>query len=313
MYKNLFRTLVGLMALSLAGCPGSCTNPPTPGSWFTGLAHATVFGAWGINDPIGTNPMNGCHIDTPHEVLPAEFWAAAGTAKTNVADLVGPTIWAATDASCPRATQSAFRSVMVADLSSFYSKFPAGTAGVGNRVSSATLVFNVIPITPINPSNFLCDPYMANVGFVSILQPTAVIQQGSNGTPIPVDTHLNSTAGPLQATPATGQLDGPSIMGAFPVGGDQAANLGTVSAAGSFANNGANNPSATLVVADTGPNVHQVTVDVLKWVRGATNLNMQTLGFTVTGIAETTVALQSATQFDCRAWIEPTSLTVAFN
>jgi hypothetical protein len=68
-----------------------------------------------------------------------------------------------------------------------------------------------------------------------------------------------------------------------------------------------------LNVVDTGPNLHQVTVDVLKWVRGATNLNMQSIGFTVTGIAEVTVTLPSATQFDCRAWIEPTSLNVTFN
>ena len=196
--------------------------------------------------------------------------------------------------------ETLYRSVLVADLSSFYTRFPTGTTQVGNRLTKATLDFNVVAMTPANPLNFPCDPFIGGAGLVNILQRNPFVTQGA--TQIPIDTGIH--AGLIQASP-TGPFNGPGIISAFPVVGDMAANLGAVTAVGTFAN-------GSLVIMDTGPGIHNVKIDVLKWVRGAANLNMQTIGFSVAGINEATITVTTPVQFDCRSWVQPIQLNVEF-
>jgi hypothetical protein len=196
--------------------------------------------------------------------------------------------------------ETLYRSVMVADLSNFYTKFPSGTTQVGNHISRATLTFNVVPMTPANPLNFPCDPYIGSAGIVNVLQRDPFVTQST--TQVPIDTSLHS--GLIQASPTAG-FNGPSIIASFPAVGDPAANLGAVTAAGTFAN-------GSLVIVDTGPRIHNVKVDVTKWVRGATNLNMQQIGFSVAGINEATITVTTPVQFDCRSWVHPLQLDADF-
>jgi len=282
------------------------TNPTTtPQTWFTGFSHSTVWGAFAVPNTSAPPPQTGCTSNTPPRVEPADFWAAQATNITDHSDVVGTTLWSSTDLSCPRALETNYRSVLVADLSNFYTKFPTGTTGVGNRISNATLQFNVIGsgfgIPVLNPLGFPCDPFIGGVGKVSVLQRNAVVTQ--NPTTVPVDTTLR--AGLIQATPA-GPLTGPGVMGAFPAPGDVAADLTLIGAAGTFAN-------GSLVIVDTGPGIHNVKIDVTKWVRGAANLSMPFIGFTIASINETTITVTTPVQFDCRNWIEPIDLNVTFN
>ena len=278
------------------------SNNPTPQSWFTGLSHETVWGAWAVTITGTTPPQNNCQSNTPPEVDPPTFWATQPTAATNISDLVGTTLWSSTDASCPRAMQFSSRSLMIADLSSFYAKFPTGTQGIGNRVSSATLDFRIAnTLPPTNPAMFPCSSYIAGVGKIFVLKANPVIMQGANQ--IPVDTTIH--AGLVQAQPA-GQLTGPDVIAAFPAAGDEAGDLTLIGGAGSYSN-------AAVVVSDTGPNLHEVKVDVMKWVRGAANLNMPTIGFTVASINETPINPATPVQFACQAFLEPVTLTVQFN
>jgi hypothetical protein len=276
-------------------------NTPTPQSWFTGLAHETVWGSWPVTITSATPPQTVCESNTPPRVDPPTFWAAQPTAATNISDLVGTTLWSSTD-TCPRAMQFSSRSIMIADLSTFYAKFPAGTQGIGNRISKATLDFTVASTLPTtNPAGFPCSTYIGGVGKIFILEPNPVITQGANQ--VAVDTTIH--AGLVLATSA-GQATGPDTIAAFPAVGDLAGDLTLIGAAGSYSN-------GAVVVVDTGPNLHDVKVDVMKWVRGATNLSMPTIGFTVASINETTINPASPVQFACQVFVEPTSLTVQFN
>jgi hypothetical protein len=284
------------------------TNPTTtPQTWFTGFSHSTVWGAFAVPNTSAPPPMTGCTSNTPPRIEPADFWAAQKANITDHSDVVGTTLWSSTDLSCPRALETNYRSVLVADLSNFYTKFPTGTTGVGNRISNATLQFNVIGssfgIPVLNPLGFPCDPFIGGVGKVSVLQRNAVVTTGANTAPVPVDTSLK--AGLIQASP-NGPLTGPGVMGAFPAPGDLAADLTLIGAAGTFAN-------GSLVIADTGPGIHNVKIDVTKWVRGAANLSMPFIGFTIASINETAIAVTTPVQFDCRNWIEPIDLNVTFN
>lgn len=273
----------------------------TPQTWWTGLSHSTVWGAFAVPNTSAPPPATTCTSNTPPRIEPADWWASQPTGITSASDAVGTTLWSSTDLSCPRAMETLYRSVLVADLSSFYGRFPTGTAQVGNRISKATLDFNVVAMTPTNPLNFPCDPFMGGAGMVNVLQRNPFVTQST--IQVPIDTGIRS--GLIQASPATGPFNGPGIIASFPAVGDMAANLGSVTAPGTFAN-------GSLVVADTGPGIHNVKIDVLKWVRGAANLNMQAIAFSVAGINEATITVTTPVQFDCRSWVHPIQLNVEF-
>jgi len=284
------------------------TNPPAaPQTWFTGFSHSTVWGAFAVTNTSAPLPSTTCTSNTPPRVEPADFWAAQAANITDHSDVVGTTLWSSTDLSCPRALETNYRSVLVADLSNFYTRFPSGTTGVGNRISNATLQFNVIGsgfgVPVLNPLGFPCDPFIGGVGKVSVLQRNAVVTTGPNTAPVPVDTTLR--AGLIQASP-NGPVTGVGVMGAFPAPGDLAADLTLIGAAGTFAN-------GSLVIADTGPGIHNVKINVTNWVRGATNLSLPLIGFTIASINETPITVTTPVQFDCRNWIEPIDLNVTFN
>src|SRR5262245_15457483 len=133
--------VAGVFAAGL-GTLLACTT--TPQQWWTGLAHGTVWGAFAVPNTSAPLPSTNCSSTTPPRVEPAAFWAAQPANITDHSDAVGTTLWSSTDLSCPRAMQTVYRSVLVADLSTFYSKFPGGTPQIGNRISKATLQFNAI-------------------------------------------------------------------------------------------------------------------------------------------------------------------------
>src|ERR1700694_2560305 len=120
------------------------SNTITPQQWWTGFSHSTVWGGFAVPNTSAPPPATNCFANTPPRVDPPAFWAAQPANITDHADAVGTTVWSSTDLSCPRAMEQVYRSVLVADLSSFYTKFPSGTAQVGNRISKATLQFNAI-------------------------------------------------------------------------------------------------------------------------------------------------------------------------
>jgi hypothetical protein len=288
---------------SLLASTGGGGGGPTAQQWWTGLSHSTVWGGFAVPNTSAPPPATNCFANTPPRVDPPAFWAAQPANITDHADAVGTTVWSSTDLTCPRAMEQVYRSVLVADLSDFYTKFPSGTAQVGNRISKATLQFNAIVMTSnTNPLGFPCDPFIGAVGKVNILH-NAVIQTGANSNPVPVDTALQ--AGLIQASPPAGPFNGPTVLTAFPTPGDQAADLTLIGAAGTFAN-------GSLVINDTGPGMHNVKIDVLKWVRGATNLNLPLIGFSIAGINEATITVTTPVQFACRNWIEPIELRVEF-
>lgn len=299
--------VAGVVAVGLYSLLASNgTNPPvTPQTWWTGFSHSTVWGAFAVPNTSAPAPSTACTSNTPPRVEPADWWAAQAANITDHADVVGTTLWSSTDLSCPRAMQTVYRSVLVADLSNFYTRFPSGTTQVGNRISNATLQFNAIGsgfgVPVVNPLGFPCDPFVGGVGKVSVLQRNAVVTQGTST--IAVDPSLR--AGLIQASP-TGPFTGPGVLGAFPAPGDLAADLTLIGGAGTFAN-------GSLVIADTGPGIHNVKIDVTKWVRGAANLNMPFIGFTIASINEPTITVTTPVQFDCRNWIEPIDLNVTFN
>ena len=310
--RSLLRPLLvaGVVAAgvySLLASNGTNPTGGTPQTWFTGFSHSTVWGAFAVTNTSAPPPMSGCTSNTPPRVEPADFWAAQAANITDHSDLVGTTLWSSTDLSCPRALETVYRSVLVADLSNFYTKFQSGTTGVGNRITNATLQFNVIGsghgVPVVNPGGFPCATFIGGVGKVSVLQRNAVVTTGVNSSPVPVDTTLR--AGLIQASP-NGPLTGAGVLGAFPAPGDLAADLTLINAAGTFAN-------GSLVIADTGPDIHNVKIDVTRWVRGAANLNMPFIGFTIAGINEVPISLTTPVQFDCRNWIEPIDLNVTFN
>ena len=295
---------VGIYSLLASG--GGGTNPPR--TWFTGLHHSTVWGAFAVPNTTAPAPVNNCQSNTPPRIEPQDWWNAQLPTITDHTDAVGTTIWSSTDLTCPRALQTLYRSVLVADLSNFYTQLPAGTTQVGNRISKATLEFNVIPMTPTNPLNFPCDPAMGSAGMVNVLQRNAVVTQGS--TNVPVGTGLQ--AGLIQASPSPGPFDGPHVIASFPVVGDMAANLGLVTGPGTFANGSLVIVQTGAPFVPTGANIYDVKIDVLKWVRGAANLNMPSIGFSVAGINEATITVSSVVQFACRTWVEPIQLNVEF-
>jgi len=292
--------VAGLYSLLASNTTGG--SPTTPQQWWTGFSHSTVWGAFAVPNTSAPPPAQNCSSNTPPRVDPPAFWAAQAPNITDHSDAVGTTLWSSTDLTCPRAMEQVYRSVLVADLSDFYTKFPSGTSQVGNRISKATLQFNTIVMTSnSNPLGFPCDPFIGAVGKVNVLQRNDVIQTGANSTP--VDTTLR--AGLVQASPSAGPFDGPTTLTAFPTRGDEAADLTLIGAAGNFAN-------GSLVIADTGPGIHNVKIDVTKWVRGATNLNLPLLGFSIAGINEATITVTTPVQFACRNWIEPIELRVEF-
>jgi hypothetical protein len=290
----------GFYSLVASGGTGGGGGTTQPQMWWTGFNHATVWAGFAVTNTSAPPPRTGCTSNTPPRPDPPIWWGTQNPNTTGGADAVGTTLWSSTDLTCPRAMEFVWRSVMVADLSDFYTKFPSGTADMGNRISKATLDFNVIPMMPVNPLSFPCDPFMGSAGLVNVLPRNAVIVQGSTQT-LPVDTQLR---GLIQASPA-GAVTGPNTLTAFPTQGDMVANLGLIAAQGTFAN-------GTVVVMDTGPGIHNVKVDVKNWVRGAANLSLGTIAFSVAGINEAPIAVNTPVQFDCRSWVQPIQLSVEF-
>ena len=297
-------TVVGVLAAgfySLVASGGGGVGTPTQSQmWWTGFNHSTVWGGFAVTNTSAPAPATGCTSNTPPRPDPPIWWAAQNPNVTGGSDAVGTTLWSSTDLTCPRAMEFVWRSVLVADLSGFYAKFPGGTAQMGNRISKATLDFNVIPMTAVNPLGFPCDPFMGSAGLVNVLPRNAVITQGPTMT-MAVDTQLR---GLNQASPA-GAVTGPNTIAAFPAVGDVVANLGQISGQGTFAN-------GSVVVMDTGPNVHNVKIDVKNWVRGAANLSLSTIAFSVAGINERAIPVTTPVQFDCRSWLQPIQLSVDF-
>ena len=294
MRKTMIGAICGLSAFMLSGCN---STPITPQTWFTGLSHSTVWGSFAVLNTGATQPTSTCQANTPPKVDPPLWWSTQPPAITNISDAIGTTIWSSTDLSCPRAMQTLYRSEMIADLTNLYSKLQ-GTTQPGGLISKAVLEFNVVNMTPTNPLNFPCDPYIGAAGMVNVLRRNPVVTQGASQLPIGTSLH----AGLIQAT-SSGLLDGPNTIAAFPAAGDMAANLGLVTGPGTFAN-------GTLIITDTGPGIHNVKIDVSRWVIGAVNLNMQSIGFSVAGINEATINPTTAVQFDCRSWVEPIQLNV---
>jgi hypothetical protein len=304
--RRTFLALLSIPGLStLLGCPAGSVSSQ---QWFTGFSHSTVWGAFATTTNYGSPPNTVCFTDTPHRVEPGEFWNAQSTAITNHSDEVGTTFWSSTDLSCPRAMQYVYRSILVADLSGFYPKFPNGTAQVGNRISKATLQFNVIPMTTNTiTTDFPCDPFIGGAGKVNVVQRNAVVYAAGTVTAVNTSWHV----GLIQAAPTGGPNSqpptGPNTLAAMPQLGDEVADLTRVQAAGTF-NNG------SLVVTSTGPGIHAVSIDVTKWVRGATNLNLPFIGFSIGSLFEAPfLTISQPIQRDCRDWIEPTQLLIDFS
>lgn len=293
----------GVLAAGLYSLIGSGGNsPPTPQTWWTGFSHSTVWAAFAVTNNSAPLPTTNCTPMGPPRIDPPAFWAAQAANIIDHADAVGTTLWSSTDLTCPRAMQHVYRSAMVADLSAFYGKFPSGATQVGNNISKATLQFNTIVMTSnTNPLNFPCAPFLGGVGKVNVLKRNAIVTQGT--TTIPVDTSLR--AGLIQASP-NGPVTGANTMTAFPTVGDEVADLTLITAAGTFGN-------GSVVIVDTGPGIHNVKIDVTNWVRGATNLNLPIIGFSIASINESEITVTTPVQFACRNWIEPIDLNVVFN
>jgi hypothetical protein len=295
--------LVGVvLATGLYSLLGSGSTNTTPQTWWTGFSHSTVWAGFAVTNNSAPLPTTVCTSNTPPRIDPPAFWAAQAPNIIDHADAVGTTLWSSTDLTCPRAMQHVYRSALVADLSSFYGKFPSGATQVGNNISKATLQFNAIVMTSnTNPLNFPCDPFIGGVGKVNVLKRNAVVTQGP--ATIPVDTSLH--AGLIQASP-NGPVTGQNTLTAFPTLGDQVAELTLIGGAGTFGN-------GAVVIVDTGPGIHNVKIDVTNWVRGAANLNLPMIGFSIASMNEAEITVTTPVQFACRSWIEPIDLNVQFN
>jgi hypothetical protein len=307
--RRTFLALLSVVGLcTLLGCPPGGGTGGNPQQWFTGFSHSTVWGAFATTTNYGSVPSTSCFTDTPHRVEPAEFWNGQPVAITNHSDAVGTVFWSSTIQTCPRAMQYVYRSILIADLSTFYPKFPAGTAQVGNRISKATLQFNVIPMTTNTiTTDFPCDPFIGAAAKVNVVQRNAVVYTAGQLTAVNTSWH----AGLIQASPTGGPNSqpptGPNTLAAMPLLGDEVADLSQVHAAGTF-NNGA------LAVTTNGPNIQAVTIDVTKWVRGATNLTLPFIAFSIGGMFENSfLTISQPIQRECRDWIEPTQLHIDFS
>jgi hypothetical protein len=287
-----------LALVLLAACnnnSGGGGGSLTLSDFTTGTTHSSIWGQFAVPFT-GGSPT--CNINTPTAFDPTGWWGL-NPAITPSSDTVGVTVFG--DAACSRAQQTLYRSAMTVDLSPFYSRLavPAGsTTPQGGRINKATLQFNVVAVAaPSNPAGFACSPYIGGVGKVSVLVRNAFVDQA--GTQIPIGARL------IQASPANGPYDAPHVIGAFPAAGDLIVDLSLVGGPGSYGNGAA-------TISDTGPGIHAVTADVTRWVVGAVNLNMSTIGFTVAGIGESAISAPGALSFACRSWVQPTGFTIKF-
>jgi hypothetical protein len=290
--------LAALLVLALAACNGGQGGGITLSQWWNGVSHGTVWGDWALQNSSEGPPTSACNgALQPPRVEPAAWWASVNPNITGGSDSVAYTVWSNTRPGCSRALQTVYRSEMVVDLSSFYAHAAESTTPLGARINQAFLTFNVIPVAPpSNPLGWACDPYLGAVGVVSVLKRNAVITQGPSQLPL--------GSGLIQASPS-GPFDAATVMTAFPAAGDTAADLSVITGPGSY-------DSGKLVITDTGPGIHAVKIDVSKWVIGAVNLNMQSIGFTVAGLREGEILLSQDVQFECRTWVQPTQLNVLF-
>ncbi len=284
-------TIAAATALAAGILPSTSASAGEPMKWWTGISHGTAFGQFAPPAPGRAEPTCKNINDPPPGLDPNKWWAANAVIVAS-SDAVGTTVFE--DAACSRAMQTVYRSEMSIDLSPFYttlSATPVSGTPQGARITKALLHFNVVPITPSSiPSGFLCSQYIGGVGVVSTLNRSVVFTRSPTGL---------TQVGPIS-----------NVAAAFPAADETIVDLSFASGPGTIG-------AATITdigapISGGPPGIHAVDLDVTKWLRGAVNLNFQSIGFTVAGVGETPIVPPTFVNFDCRSWVQPTGIDVFY-
>jgi hypothetical protein len=269
-----------LLPVGLCVMLSACKTPPKAIDWWTGAVHGSLYARWALQNSTEGPPTAACDAPaTPVNEEPADWWNGVDPNIRGGSDVVGYAVWSNEAPGCSRAMQTAYRSVMMFDLTTLY-QAAANNTDLAGLIASAELEFNVIEQPATNPLNWPCAPYMGAVGQLSTLRPGATVTAGLT---------------------RVGNLPGMVGAAAFPQPGTPLSDLWNITGPGT---------RGRVTTTDTGPITHFFRVDVKDVLLGAINNNRQELGFTIQSVGETPISLTSDVQFVCRTWVQPLRLHV---
>lgn len=275
------KTARALVLVSFAVALSSCQIFSNVRTTITDLQPTigTSWGSIGLTDPSGAPIGSSQCSASPSPAAPDvnAWWAGLGTTVTATNAVVGFNLWSNTNPGCGVARHDLFRPHVSFSLAPLRAVV-TGNLSLQDALASAKLVFNIVENTPLQTSaGITCSRgFSGGAANLLLLRQGTVVTSGLARTlqhPAPV-ADIVASFPPTTATPIQdlAQLQPSGTTG-----------------------------RATVTAA--GPGITRVEVDVRDYMLGALNRGDAAIGFAVSSVGETAMAVSGEPQVNCRTFI----------